>query len=70
MPHEVGCEAWGQALTNRAKTHCPAGHAYNEKNTYRDPSGSRRCRACTAVASRKYYPRRKARQATRRGATA
>jgi len=27
------------------KTHCPAGHAYNEENTYRD-SGRRRCRKC------------------------
>lgn len=25
---------------------CPSGHAYDEKNTYVDPAGHRRCRAC------------------------
>lgn len=28
------------------KTECPAGHAYTEVNTYVDPRGHRRCRAC------------------------
>lgn len=42
---------------NAAKTHCPAGHPYDEKNTYRraaDPN-TRYCRACNAarVAARK-----------------
>ena len=31
---------------NAAKTECPRGHAYDEANTYVDPSGSRRCRSC------------------------
>lgn len=31
---------------NAAKTHCPAGHEYSTKNTYRAPNGSRQCRAC------------------------
>lgn len=30
------------------KTHCPAGHAYDEGNTYVDAKGSRHCRACRA----------------------
>lgn len=32
----------------RAKTHCPAGHAYTPENTYRLPSrpNARYCRAC------------------------
>lgn len=28
------------------KTHCPAGHPYSEENTYRPPSGGRKCRTC------------------------
>lgn len=30
----------------RAKTHCPRGHVYDEANTYIDKRGSRNCRAC------------------------
>jgi len=29
-----------------AVTHCPKGHEYTNVNTYVDPSGKRRCRAC------------------------
>jgi len=28
------------------RTHCPKGHAYDDVNTYRDPSGGRRCHEC------------------------
>ena len=31
---------------NRAKTHCPKKHPYDDANTYRHPSGRRQCRAC------------------------
>jgi len=31
---------------NRAKTHCPKKHPYDDANTYRYPSGRRQCRAC------------------------
>jgi hypothetical protein len=30
----------------RAKTHCPKGHPYDEANTYVAPSGKRMCRTC------------------------
>lgn len=30
----------------RAKTHCPAGHPYDDANTYVTPTGKRMCRAC------------------------
>ena len=29
-----------------AKTHCPFGHAYDDLNTYVDPSGRRHCKPC------------------------
>lgn len=29
-----------------AVTHCPKGHPYDNVNTYVDPKGKRRCRAC------------------------
>jgi hypothetical protein len=34
------------------KEHCPAGHAYDEANTYRDQQGHRSCRACAAARAR------------------
>ena len=38
-----------------AKTHCPAGHPYDESNTYRAPGRpqARHCRACMAGRKRK-----------------
>ena len=30
----------------KQKTHCPAGHLYDEGNTYIDKKGGRRCRTC------------------------
>lgn len=43
-----GLIARGEYKPPRAKrTHCPAGHPYDEENTYVDPnSGWRRCRVC------------------------
>jgi hypothetical protein len=44
-----------------AKTHCPAGHPYDEANTYRRRGDNRRyCRKCKAGAVRKIRARRKA----------
>lgn len=39
----------GQGITARASnaTRCPHGHPYDEANTYIDPKGARRCRACS-----------------------
>lgn len=30
-------------------SHCPRGHAYDLKNTYVDPRGQQRCRACRPI---------------------
>lgn len=38
---------------NKAKTHCPSGHVYSAQNTYIQPNGSRRCRACATQARAK-----------------
>lgn len=37
---------------NAAKTHCPAGHLYDDANTRRTPQGGRKCRACHREAIR------------------
>jgi hypothetical protein len=37
---------------------CPSGHAYDEANTYRDPDGARRCRACNRERAGRVYKRR------------
>lgn len=41
------------------KTHCPAGHAYDQANTYVDPRGSRRCRACNRAQAKASYDARR-----------
>lgn len=45
----------GQGITARAAkaTHCKAGHAYDEANTYVTPRGHRDCRKCRSEAGRK-----------------
>lgn len=37
---------------NHKKTHCPAGHPYDEANTYVSPRGTRFCRACKGLNGR------------------
>ncbi len=38
-----GTQGWQQ----RAKTHCPQGHAYDEANTHINKRGQRMCRTCS-----------------------
>lgn len=52
----------------RAKTHCPHGHAYDEENTYINARGFRFCRACRRIAVNRWYARRKAEVTCRTGA--
>jgi len=55
----LGCRS--AAALNAAKTHCPAGHAYDEANTYVDVRrGARSCRECKRIATREYQRRRRA----------
>lgn len=39
------------------KTHCPAGHAYDEENTHTGHRGQRSCRICANERSRRYGAR-------------
>jgi hypothetical protein len=43
-----------QGSNNARKTHCPAGHPYNEVNTYRYPDGRRQCRICLRAARKRW----------------
>jgi hypothetical protein len=48
---------------SRGRTHCPAGHRYDEANTYYPPSGrSGWCRACQRAAQKRYKARKRAAQ--------
>jgi hypothetical protein len=39
------------------RTECPAGHPYDNQNTYVSPEGKRACRICRTEASRRYRAR-------------
>ena len=54
-----GCGGIKTGLMNRAKTHCPQGHAYDEQNTYTFPNGSRGCRICSRKNRRDWGKNRK-----------
>lgn len=46
-----------QAARNARKTHCPAGHPFDEVNTYVSPPGRRHCRECMRRRDRERYHR-------------
>lgn len=41
-----------RAGQQKAKTHCPSGHPYDEANTYISPRNHRRCRTCDGLRAR------------------
>lgn len=47
---------------NATKTHCPAGHPYDEANTYVMPGGGRACRACNRATGAERQRRHRARK--------
>jgi len=47
----------GAAHHNKKKTHCPRGHAYDQKNTMVTPDGRRICKSCSNAYSRAAYRR-------------
>lgn len=52
------------AAIQRAKTKCPAGHPYDEANTYRH-NNKRHCRTCRRWEKRMYQRRKRAEQRER-----
>lgn len=47
VPHRVNMQRSPEmGKANRAKTHCPRGHAYDEENTFWTKVGGRKCRTC------------------------
>lgn len=44
----------GFSAVNAKKTHCPAGHPYDEANTYRDKKG-RKCWTCIRIYSKQRF---------------
>lgn len=57
---------FGIAGTNHRKTECPAGHPYDEGNTYRIKTGGRRCRLCNNAKAREYRARKKENETSNR----
>ncbi len=48
----------GLAAQQVKRTHCPQGHPYSAKNTYRDKKNKRYCRTCGRIAARRRYAAR------------
>jgi hypothetical protein len=47
------------AAINKAKTHCKWGHEFTPENTYPEPTGGRKCRACRRRSYVEYRKRKK-----------
>jgi hypothetical protein len=45
----------GASARHAIKTHCPRGHAYDQANTMRPPTGGRHCLACARDRNRARY---------------
>ena len=52
----MGHASQSRRFRNQAKTHCPRGHAYDQDDTYRRPSGGRICRACRSLRRQEGLP--------------
>ncbi len=55
VTHFENCRRGISGDRQRAKTHCPEGHPYDEENTYVRADGERNCRACARDRARMKY---------------
>lgn len=55
-----------RAEEQKAKTHCPQGHAYEGSNVYIDKRGARHCMACTRERTKAWQAKQKELKAQRR----
>lgn len=51
--NKPGARGSARGAEQRAKTHCPRNHPYDEANTYIDKRGCRNCRACRRKTTQK-----------------
>lgn len=60
VTHRENCKRGklGEKVTGiqKAKTHCPYGHAYTAENTYTTKAGTRQCKACGPMWKRNPRP--------------
>ena len=62
VSHAVNVRRGDGGKCHAAKTHCPSGHAYDDENTYVNPTTKRRsCRTCQRAASRQWQAERRRR---------
>lgn len=60
VTHAENVRRGNGGAAQRAKTHCPQGHPYDQANTYRYSGSGRRCRICQYEAHRRFRARRRA----------
>lgn len=59
VTHQENCARADIGAKFRNRTHCPAGHAYDEQNTIVRRDGTRQCRSCKNASAREYKRKRK-----------
>lgn len=64
VTQQVNLARGDAGLHNAIKTHCPAGHPYDDENTVIVADGRRRCRACRRARGREHTRAYRARMAS------
>jgi HNH endonuclease len=59
LSHAEEHKRLGNASGHGHETECPAGHSYDEENTYVDRTGSRHCKRCGREGKRRRYQGRR-----------
>lgn len=54
VTHKVNIQRGDSGGPQLRRTHCPAGHPYDEVNTYHTPKGKRACRQCAKARWKKW----------------